>query len=187
MWLEIQEYEFASKLLGLIAHTTMLGNIHFEHDCKVLILNTWNDCKNYCIVPILQCFHYLIIHFVFLFLSIFSLTSTLFILLLPFLPPSPSLSLPPALSLSLSPSLSLSKNFICMVILPLYFGSRSMPYTHEDKESEQSHRVCYVLPALFWSLLITFTWNIHAVDLNPVGSHRTKSCFLKSLFNFFNC
>ena len=35
----IQEYEFASKLLGLIAHTTMLGNIHFENDCKALTLN----------------------------------------------------------------------------------------------------------------------------------------------------
>ena len=36
MWPEIQEYEFASKLLGLIAHTTMLGNIHFEDDNWIL-------------------------------------------------------------------------------------------------------------------------------------------------------
>ena len=34
MWLEIQEYEFASKLLGLIAHNIMLGNIHFEDDSE---------------------------------------------------------------------------------------------------------------------------------------------------------
>ena len=115
----IQEYEFASKLLGLIAHTTMLGNIHFEHDCKVLILNTWNDCKNYCIVPILQCFHYLSYSFCFSFpLYLLSYLYSLFILLL--LLPFPSLSLSlsllplPSTLPSLSPSPSLLLQYMCV-------------------------------------------------------------------------